>query len=152
MTATRFKAESTSSSEAAADQPCEGGPNGRVTRCPRGSAQTFPPLAAIKRHEDGWCRRDGRSAATRGQTRADKTARGAQSFATGLYQFLHGSEDDETRFSRWCAIVSELPRRQTRVLTWPLVTIWGFIAQPDRHLFLKPNVTKIAARKYGFEF
>ncbi len=45
-----------------------------------------------------------------------------------------------------------LPRRQTRVLTWPIVTVFGFIAQPDRHIFLKPNVTRIAAREYGYEF
>jgi len=30
--------------------------------------------------------------------------------------------------------------------------VFGFIAQPDRHIFLKPNVTKIAAGKYGFNF
>jgi hypothetical protein len=30
--------------------------------------------------------------------------------------------------------------------------VFGFIAQPERHIFLKPNVTKIAARKYGFDF
>jgi len=38
------------------------------------------------------------------------------------------------------------------VLTWPLLTVFGFLAQPDRHIFLKPNVTRIAAREYGFEF
>jgi hypothetical protein len=38
------------------------------------------------------------------------------------------------------------------VLTWPLVTVFGFIAQPDRHIFLKPNVTRIAAREYAFPF
>jgi hypothetical protein len=43
-------------------------------------------------------------------------------------------------------------RKQTRVLTWPLVTVFGFIAQPEAHLFLKPNVTRIAAREYGFDF
>ena len=43
-------------------------------------------------------------------------------------------------------------RKQTRVLTWPLVTVFGFIAQPERHIFLKPNVTRSAARKYGFHF
>ena len=40
----------------------------------------------------------------------------------------------------------------TRVLTWPLVTVFGFIAQPDAHIFLKPNVTRIAAKEYGFDF
>ncbi len=48
--------------------------------------------------------------------------------------------------------IAALPRRQTRVLTWPLVTVFGYIAQPDTHIFLKPNVTRIAARKYGFNF
>ena len=42
--------------------------------------------------------------------------------------------------------------RRTRVLTWPIVTVFGFIAQPDRHFFLKPNVTKLAAAEYGFDF
>lgn len=48
--------------------------------------------------------------------------------------------------------MASLPRRQTRVLTWPLVTVWGFIAQPKRHFFLKPNVTRIAAGAYEFDF
>ena len=37
-------------------------------------------------------------------------------------------------------------------LTWPLVTVFGFIAQPQTHMFLKPNVTRLAAKAYGFEF
>jgi hypothetical protein len=81
-----------------------------------------------------------------------KSRKGAELFAIGLYQFLHGRGDDAEKFISWCEIVAKLPRRQTRVLTWPLVSIWGFIAQPDRHFFLKPNVTKIAARAYGFDF
>jgi hypothetical protein len=83
---------------------------------------------------------------------AVKSAAGAELFATGLYDFLHGRGNDETRFARWCETVARLPRRQTRVLTWPLVTIWGFIAQPENHFFLKPNVTRTAARAYGFDF
>jgi hypothetical protein len=31
------------------------------------------------------------------------------------------------------------------------VTVFGFIARPDTHFFLKPNVTRIAARRYGYE-
>jgi hypothetical protein len=83
---------------------------------------------------------------------AVKSAAGAKAFATGLYDFLHGRGSDEGRFVRWCETIAGLPRKQTRVLTWPLVTVFGFIAQPDRHIFLKPTVTKIAARKYGFDF
>jgi hypothetical protein len=83
---------------------------------------------------------------------AIKSAEGARAFAEGLYEFLHGAGSDERRFERWVEVVANLPRRQTRVLTWPLVTVFGFIAQPDRHIFLKPNVTRAAAREYGFDF
>ncbi|MBA2565545.1 MAG: hypothetical protein H0V09_09010 [Gemmatimonadetes bacterium] len=32
------------------------------------------------------------------------------------------------------------------------MTVFGFIAQPDDHMFLKPNVTRTAANEYGFDF
>ena len=83
---------------------------------------------------------------------AVKAPRGAQLFAEGLYDFLHGTAGSERRFERWCAAVEALPRKQTRVLTWPLVTIFGFIAQPERHIFLKPTVTRAAALEYGYGF
>lgn len=83
---------------------------------------------------------------------AVRTAAGARAFAEGLFAFLHGREDDESRFTRWRDVVAALPRRQTRVLTWPVLTVFGFIAQPERHMFLKPNVTRAAADAYGFEF
>jgi len=83
---------------------------------------------------------------------AVKSEEGARPFAEGLYEFLHGAGDLPRKFDRWCETVAALPRKQTRVLTWPLVTVFGYIAQPDTHIFLKPNVTRIAARKYGFDF
>jgi hypothetical protein len=83
---------------------------------------------------------------------AVKSTAGARAFATGLYDFLHGSGEPKRRFERWVEVVGNLPRRQTRVLTWPLVTVFGFIAQPDVHIFLKPTVTRIAATAYGFDF
>jgi hypothetical protein len=83
---------------------------------------------------------------------AVKSQSGAQAFSEGLYQFLHGTAGFERRFDRWVEVVAALPRRQTRVLTWPLVTVFGFIAQPDIHIFLKPNTTRAAAREYGFDF
>ena len=83
---------------------------------------------------------------------AVKSPSGAKAFAEGLYGFLHGRADKQSRFEQWCAVVSTLPRKQTRVLTWPLVTVFGFIAQPDQHFFLKPTVTRRAAEMYGYEF
>ena len=83
---------------------------------------------------------------------AVKSAAGATAFAEGLYEFLHGRGSIETKFNRWVEIVGGLPRKQTRVLTWPVVTVFGFIAQPDIHVFLKPMVTRRAAGEYGVEF
>ena len=83
---------------------------------------------------------------------AVKPAEGACAFAEGLFDFLHGRGGDAARFERWCEVVAALPRRQTRVLTWPIATVFGFIAQPERHCFLKPNVTRAAAREYDVEF
>jgi hypothetical protein len=83
---------------------------------------------------------------------AVKSRAGARAFAEGLYDFLHGAGDTRRRFERWVEVVSQLPRKQTRVLTWPLVTVFSYIAQPDEHIFLKPTVTKIAAREYEFNF
>ena len=83
---------------------------------------------------------------------AVKSVAGARAFAEGLYDFLHGSGSVERRFENWCETVAALPRKQTRVLTWPLVTVFGFIAQPETHIFLKPTVSRIAAREYGFYF
>ncbi len=45
-----------------------------------------------------------------------------------------------------------MPRRQTRVLTWPLATVFGFLAEPNEHSFLKPKVTRQAAKRYGYDF
>jgi hypothetical protein len=83
---------------------------------------------------------------------AVKSDDGARRFALGLYEYLHGDRALARRFADWIEVVDALPRRQTRVLTWPLVTVFGFIAQPEQHVFLKPTVTREAARAYGFDF
>jgi hypothetical protein len=82
---------------------------------------------------------------------AVKTREGARQFAEGLQSFLHGGGNLQRRFEAWVECVATLPRRQTRVLTWPAVTVFGFIAQPDTHLFLKPVVSRRAAAAYGFD-
>jgi hypothetical protein len=77
---------------------------------------------------------------------------GARTFAEGLFTLLHGDGPLAARFEAWCAAVEWLPRKQTRVLTWPLVTVFGFIAQPRTHIFLRPNTIKVAARILGLPF
>jgi hypothetical protein len=83
---------------------------------------------------------------------AVKEKDGARRFAEGLWNFLYGDGSDQDRFEAWVDAIGGLPRRQTRVLTWPMATIWGFIAQPEKHIFIKPMVTRRAAAEYGVEF
>jgi hypothetical protein len=80
-----------------------------------------------------------------------KTPAGARLFATELYAFLWGPGSPRRRFDDWVQAVADLPRRQTRVLTWPVVTVFGFLARPDKHLLLKPMATRRAARAYGYD-
>jgi hypothetical protein len=80
---------------------------------------------------------------------AIRSPAGAQAFARALLDFLHGSEPGDIRFASWVAALDTLPRRQTRVLTWPLATVFGFIAQPREHFFFKPTVTREAMRRCG---
>jgi len=80
-----------------------------------------------------------------------RSAEGARSFSEGLYDWLHGRGSEGARFERWAATVSELPRPGTRVATWPVVTVFGPMAKPRRHLFVKPLTTKRAAAAYGYD-
>jgi hypothetical protein len=82
---------------------------------------------------------------------AVRSTAGAERFALGLSDFLYGKGKIADRFAAWVAAVDSLPRKQTRVLTWPLVTVFGFIARPRVHIFLKPTVTRLAAEAYGFD-
>ena len=81
-----------------------------------------------------------------------KSQAGARLFATELYAWLWSRGSPQRKFQDWVQAVSELPRREAPVLTWPLVTVFGFLARPDKHILLKPMVTRRAAHAYGFDF
>lgn len=83
---------------------------------------------------------------------AVKTAEPAKLFAEALFNYLYEKNPMRERFELFSETLSRLPVKQTRVLTWPMQTVFGFIAKPDEHLFLKPTVTKTAAAKYHFNF
>jgi hypothetical protein len=83
---------------------------------------------------------------------AVKTKGSARMFAEGLCDFIYGEHSMIERFETYRDVLANLPVKQTRVLTWPLQTVFGFIAKPDEHIFLKPMVTKAAAVKYEYDF
>ena len=76
---------------------------------------------------------------------------GAERFARGLYDWLYGRGSEAARFEHWVDVVHGLPRRQTRVATWPVITVFGSIARPMVHLFVKPLTIKRAAEAYAFD-
>ena len=82
---------------------------------------------------------------------AVRTPAGARRFAEGLYELLHGRGSLPQRFDKWCETVAALPKKQSRVLTHPVTTVFGFLAQPAKHFFFKPTVTRTAAERYGFD-
>lgn len=82
---------------------------------------------------------------------AVRTPSGARRFSEGLFEFLHGRGSLARRFDDWCEAVASLPKKQSRVLTHPVVTVFGFIAQPETHIFFKPTVTRTAAARYGLD-
>lgn len=83
---------------------------------------------------------------------AVKKEEDAKLFAKGLYDFLHGTKPMKERFEKYRDMLAKLPVKQTRVLTWPVLTVFGFIAKPEENIYLKPTVTKAAAKKYKFDF
>ena len=83
---------------------------------------------------------------------AVRSSAGARSFATWLYAFVSGAGPAKHKFESWCRVVAGLPHKQTRVLPWPVMTVFGFIAQPEAHVFLTPNTMRAAVREYGLVF
>lgn len=82
---------------------------------------------------------------------AVKSQAGAKIFAEGLFNYVYGKGGIKNRFEAFAETLAVLPRKQTRLLTWALQTVFGFIADPEDHIFMKPKVTKTAAEKYGYE-
>ena len=79
-----------------------------------------------------------------------KSPAGARLFSTELYAFLYGHGSPQRRFNDWIEALSDLPQRKSKVLTWPVATVFGFMARPDRHMFFKPRATRKAAHHYGY--
>lgn len=82
---------------------------------------------------------------------AIRTTGGAETFAEGIYNFLHGSDPLKDRFIQWIVDVSELPRRQSRVLSWPILTLFPYLAQPKKYMIMKPTAMRVAADALGFD-
>ena len=74
----------------------------------------------------------------------------AKLFANGLYDLVYGKDDFETRFQEFAKDLEHLPERQTSPVKWTIITMFPFLADPAKHMFLKPQVTKLAAKRRHF--
>ena len=68
-----------------------------------------------------------------------KTLSATKKFSEGLYNLLYGKGEKSARFNDFIQIISSLPRKQTRVLTWPLVTVFGFMSRQNDNVPLRPK-------------
>jgi len=81
-----------------------------------------------------------------------RTESGARGFAEGLYNFLYAPGPLKQRFIEWIVDFSKLPRIKARVLSWPNLTIFPYLAQPSKYMILKPTAMNVAAQSLGFAF
>ena len=80
-----------------------------------------------------------------------RTPQAAKLFSEGLFNLLYQSGPLPNRFIAWIMSVAELPRKQSRVLSWPILTFFPFIAQPSKHMILKPTAMRSAALELGYD-
>lgn len=78
-------------------------------------------------------------------------AEAARGFHAALLGVVEEPVPTPEAFAALVAATERLPQPGSKVVTWPVVTLFPFVARPERHMFLKPEVTKEAGRRHGFE-
>jgi hypothetical protein len=67
-------------------------------------------------------------------------------FATSLYELLYGRSAAPERFMHFARCLESINASK-----WTIQTYFPFIAFPDKHMFMKPTVTQLAADAFAFE-
>lgn len=77
----------------------------------------------------------------------------AKKFFNTLIDLLDSPDITSQVYEPYIGAVCNLPQEKgkARVATWPVATILPFLAQPDRHMFLKPDTTLPGAETLGFD-
>jgi hypothetical protein len=78
--------------------------------------------------------------------------RAAKRFFSTIFDLINGGPD-KVLFERAASAASDLPAEpgRARVATWPVLTLFPYLARPDRFMFLKPQPTKDCADRLRFE-
>lgn len=80
-----------------------------------------------------------------------RDARAAFRYLEALANVLEAEEISESIYVPYVDAVCGLPASRAKTAKWTIATIVPFLAQPERHMFLKPEVTRNAADSLGFE-
>lgn len=85
-------------------------------------------------------------------TAALKDKQAALSFFAALFDVIEQNVVEKQSYTALINAVEQLPHEKgrARVATWPILTQFPYIACPDRHMFLKPEVTKACASRITF--
>lgn len=86
-------------------------------------------------------------------TDALQNQQAAHRFLSALFTVLNSPVITEAVYQPFIDTVLDLPQEtgKSNVATWPVVTLLPFIAQPDRHMFLKPTNSQSAAEALAFD-
>lgn len=71
-------------------------------------------------------------------------------FAEHVYSLVFGN-DFGGALDQFVLTLQRLNVKGSKPFTWPIVTLYPFIADPVRHMFVKPVATQGAAARLGFE-
>jgi hypothetical protein len=77
----------------------------------------------------------------------------ARRFFETLVAVLDARTLSRTVWEPYVQAVTSLPAEagRARVATWPVLTLFPYVAQPTRHMFLKPEVTQHCAEVLAFD-
>lgn len=73
-------------------------------------------------------------------------------YLLALADLIDSPQPTAALFTAMADALEALPtKNQTKLLTWPNLTVLPFLARPDVHLFVKPQATQEVARKLGVD-
>ena len=75
----------------------------------------------------------------------------ALQFFAALSALIDSPAPSEGQFQALARAVDALPAARGRVFTWPIVTVFPFLASPGQHLFVKPTSTRAEAYRLKHE-
>ena len=82
-----------------------------------------------------------------------KNEQAAMSYFSALFDVCDQDKVEKESYQALIVAVNELPAEEgkSRVSTWPVLTQFPYIARPDCHMLLKPEVTKACADRMVFD-